>query len=129
MTRIPTCVLALSLAASPVLAQTSPSLVPASGNPNLSVASVRMDGGIRASKLIGSGVYADPNTQLGSVDDLVIGPDHKVMFAIVGVGGVLGVGSKLVAIPIDQVKPGPDGKLMLPGATKESLGAMPTFVY
>ncbi len=127
MTRM---LLAMLLAASPALAQTTtPPLTPAAGNPNLAVASVRMDNGIRASKLIGSGVYADANTQLGTVDDLIMTQDHRVVFAVVGVGGVLGVGSKLVAIPIGQLQPGNDGHLMLPGATKDSLTAMPNFVY
>ena len=134
MTRIVGAALVLALLAGPLQAQTSPStpapaLVPAAGNPNLAVASVRMDSGLRASKIIGAGVYADPNTQLGSVDDLMMTRDYHVVFAIISVGGVIGLGGRLVAVPIGQLQNGPDGKLMLPGATKESLGAMPTFVF
>ncbi len=104
-------------------------VVAASGNPNLAVASVRMENGIRASKIIGSGVYSDPNTQIGTVDDLMLTPDNKVALAIVSVGGLIGIGGKLTAVPITQLQRAPDGKLILPGASKESLNAEPNFVY
>ncbi len=99
------------------------------GAPSLSVASVRVADGVRASRVIGAAVNGGDNTQLGSVDDLILTPDHKVAFAIVSVGGVLGVGGKLVAVPIAQLQAAGDGRFTLPGATKDSLGAMPNFVY
>ena len=113
-------------------AQTSPpgSLAPAAGNPNLSVASVRMADGARASKMIGAGVTGgSDNAQLGSIDDLMMNASHTVVYAIVSVGSVMGIGGKLVAIPVGQLQPAADGKFTLPGATKDSLSAMPTFVY
>ena len=127
-------ILAASLACSSAFAQgssqaASPGLSPATGNPNLSVASVRMESGLRASKMIGAGVYADPNTQIGTVDDLMMTQSDQVTFAIVAVGGVMGMGSKLVAIPIAQLQHGADGKLILPGSSKDTLNAMPNFIY
>ncbi len=127
--------LAASFTALPLAAQTtapsanSPGLVPTSGNPNLSVASVRMEGGIRASKIIGAGVYSDPNTQIGTIDDLMLTPDNKVALAIISVGGLIGIGGKLTAVPYTQIQRAADGKLLLPGASKESLSAQPNFVY
>ena len=110
---------ALLLAASvPAMAQTT------AGNPNLSVAAVKMDNGVRATKIIGSAVYGDPNTQIATVNDLVMTPDDKVVLAVLSVGGVLGVGGKLVAVPYPQLKQDA-GKTMLPGATKDTLNAMP----
>lgn len=125
---------AAALLAGPLHAQTAApapasGLVAAPGNPNLSVASVRMTGGQRASKLIGSGVYSDANTQIGTVDDLMITQDDKVALAILSVGGFIGLGGKLVAVPVAQLQHGTDGKLMLPGATKDSLIGQPAFVY
>ena len=104
-------------------------LTPAPGNPNLSVASVRMEGGVRASKVIGAGVYSDGNTQVGTIDDLIMTPDNTVVLAIISVGGVMGLGGKLVALPIGQLQKPADGRYTLPGATKDSLNAMPSFVY
>ncbi len=133
MTRAIGLVLAAALAAGPLHAQppTAPDakLTPAPSNPNLSVASVRMEGGVRASKVIGAGVYSDGNTQVGTIDDLIMTPDNAVVLAIISVGGVMGLGGKLVALPIGQLQKPADGRYMLPGATKDSLNAMPSFVY
>ncbi len=137
MTRAIGLVLAAALAAGFPHAQASAQapgapdakLTPAPGNPNLSVASVRMDGGVRASKVIGAGVYSDGNTQIGTIDDLIMAPDNAVVLAIISVGGVMGLGGKLVALPIGQLQKPADGRYILPGATKDSLNAMPSFVY
>ena len=133
MTRTIGLAVAIALVAGPLAAQTpapaTTGLVPAAGNPNLSVASVRMEGGQRVSKIVGAGVYSDANTQIGTIDDLMMTQDDKVAMAIVSVGGLIGLGGKLVAVPFTQLQRGSDGKLMLPGATKESLTAQPTFVY
>jgi hypothetical protein len=127
-------VLVAALAAAPLHAQSvatpaNSGLAPAAGNANLSVASVRMTDGVRASKIIGAAVNGSDNTQLATIDDLMMKGDHTVTFAILSVGGVMGMGSKLVAVPIAQLQPAADGKFTLPGATKESLNAMPTFVF
>jgi len=90
---------------------------------------------VRASKLIGASVYNDHNEKVGSVDDLVLGKDNKADEVIVSVGGFLGLGTKLVAVPYSQLKLGDtknassDNKVVMPGATKESLKAQPEFNY
>ena len=114
----------LMATAVPALAQTSAG----TSDPNLSVASVKMDNGVRASKIIGSAVYGDQNTQIATVNDLVMTPDDKVAIAVLSVGGVLGVGGKLVAVPFAQLKQD-SGKTVLPGATKDTLNAMPDFTF
>lgn len=103
-------------------------LVATTNNPNLAVATVKLENGTRASKLIGSAVYADGGDKVGTVDDLVMTGDNKVTVAVISMGGVLGVGSKLVAVPFEQLKPGTD-RVDLPGVTKDGLNAMPSFVY
>jgi sporulation protein YlmC with PRC-barrel domain len=118
----------LLAAALPATAQTASGTGTGTGNPNLSIATVKMDNGVRVSQIIGSAVYADPNTQIATVNDLVMNPDDKVVLAVLSVGGVLGVGGKLVAVPYAQLK-AEGGKTMLPGATKDSLNAMPNFTF
>ena len=49
-------------------------------------------------------------------------------FVIVGAGGFVGVGKHDVAIPVNQLKQ-QDGKLVLPGATKEGIKTLPKFEY
>ncbi len=103
-------------------------LVATTNNPNLSVASVRLENGVRASKVVGSTVYNEQNERVGSVDDLIMTEDDKVTVAIISVGGFLGLGSKLVAVPFGQLKRDAD-RVVLTGATKDTLNGMPSFVY
>ena len=124
MNRMTAFAVALALAAGPLHAQ---GIV--AGKSDLSVASVTMTGGVRVSKLIGATVTGDGTTVLGTVDDLIMDGDHKVALVIVAIGGLLGVGAKLVALPVGQFQIGADSKLALPGTTKEALNAMPVFTY
>jgi len=78
--------------------------------------------------VLGQPVYNDKNEKVGSVDDIIITPDKAVSYAIVGTGGFLGLAKHDVAIPVSQFKL-VDKKLVLPGATKEALKAIPEFQY
>ena len=84
--------------------------------------------GNRASKLIGAPVHNEQGEKVGSVDDLIISPDRSVSYAIVSIGGFLGLGSRLVANPAEQLREEKD-QLVLPGATKEALAKLPEFKY
>jgi hypothetical protein len=84
--------------------------------------------GYRASKLVGATVVNDANETVGKVDDLIVGPDGKAMFAILSVGGFLGMGDRLVAVPHDTLRYGKD-KVVLAGGTKEQLKLLPEFKY
>jgi len=65
---------------------------------------------IRASTMIGQAVYAPDNKSIGTVADLVMQKDGNTRAALVDVGGFLGIGSKRVAIPFDQIKVVPDSQ-------------------
>jgi sporulation protein YlmC with PRC-barrel domain len=58
----------------------------------------------RASKLVGLNVYNDKNESLGSINDLLTDKDGNIKAAVIGVGGFLGVGEHLVAVPLDKIK-------------------------
>ncbi len=111
--------------AAPALAE------PATGNPNLSVATVKMDGGIRASKIIGASVTGGGNSSqdLGTVNDLILDKDGHAILGVISVGSVLGVGGKLVAVPYTSLHMAGDGKVTLQDGSKDSLGKMPGFTY
>jgi sporulation protein YlmC with PRC-barrel domain len=79
-------------------------------------------------QILGKPVYNDKNEKVGDVDDLIIAPDSSVSYAIIGVGGFLGLGERQVAIPVNHFKGG-EGRIVLPGATKDALQAMPSFQY
>src|ERR1019366_9927573 len=84
--------------------------------------------GYRTSKVVGSTVVNDANETVGTIDDLIVTPNEKGPFAALSVGGFLGMGTKYVVVPFSaiQVK---DKQMVLPGATKDSLRALPEFKY
>jgi len=61
-------------------------------------------GNWRASKLVGLNVYNDSNESLGSINDLLTEKGGNIKAVVIGVGGFLGVGEHLVAVPLDKVK-------------------------
>lgn len=79
-------------------------------------------------QILGQSVFNDKNERIGKVDDIIVAPDKAVSYAIIGAGGFLGVARHDVAVPVSQLKL-QDGKLVLPGATKEALKETPEFEY
>ena len=78
--------------------------------------------------LLGKTVYNDAGQKVGKVQDLIIAPDRNVSYVIVGAGGFIGMGRHDVAVPIAQMQD-KAGKLVMAGATKDSIQAMPAFAY
>jgi sporulation protein YlmC with PRC-barrel domain len=73
-------------------------------------------------------VRNDKNEKIGEIEDVIVSPKKTVSWAIIGVGGFLGIPAKLVAIPMDQLRMD-KGKFILKGATKDAVKAMPEFNY
>jgi len=79
-------------------------------------------------QILGKDVYNPAGEKIGSITDLIVAPNRSVSYAIVGVGGFLGMRKHDVAVPMSQFKED-GGKIVLPGATKEALKAAPEFEY
>ena len=163
-------ILAAALAAPTAFGQqATPSPAPTSAPPTAGGTAVapieagglqRTQGGWRSSQIVGATVYNDRDERIGSVDDLIVGQDGKISEAVLSVGGFLGIGAKLVAVPYDQLRfeertesrtavgvpaaapvaPGVPAaalpprpvavtRVVLPGATRDSLNAQPEFRY
>jgi sporulation protein YlmC with PRC-barrel domain len=86
------------------------------------------DRDVRASKVIGASVYNDHDEKIGTVDELLMDPNHDVTQVVLSVGGFLGVDSKLVAVKIDRLQVKPD-RIVMAGATKDGLKGMPTYSF
>ena len=84
--------------------------------------------GYRTSKVVGSAVVNEANETVGTIDDLIVTPGDRVPFAVLSVGGFLGIGTKYVVVPYSTLVVH-DKEMMLPGATKESLKSLPEFKY
>jgi sporulation protein YlmC with PRC-barrel domain len=78
--------------------------------------------------LMGKTIYNDAGQKVGKVEDLIISPDKKVSYVIVGAGGFLGMGRNDVAFPVSDIQD-KAGKLVMAGATKEMVKGMPQFTY
>ena len=117
-----TALLAASLSA-PAFSQGAPQTVTL-----MKVDPATLATGYRTSKVVGSTVVNEANETVGTVDDLIVTSTEKVPFAVLSVGGFLGMGSKYVVVPFSslQVK---NKQMVLPGATKDSLKALPEFKY
>lgn len=86
----------------------------------------------RASEVIGLNVTTpDKEDTIGEIDDLVLDADNgKVRYAAVSVGGFLGIGDKLIAVPWQAFKclKDEDGNSYLTlDTTKEALEKAPGF--
>jgi sporulation protein YlmC with PRC-barrel domain len=113
--------LAVVLAASPALPQAGVQLIKV----DFSVVAK----GYRMSKLIGSNVINDKNEKIGTLDD-VIADKKQVNFAVLQVGGFLGMGGHLVVVPYDSLVIDDKGqKITLPGASKDELKKLSEFNY
>src|ERR1041385_5786273 len=84
----------------------------------------KLAAGYRASKVIGSSVGNDGGETIGKIDDLLVSADGKQPYAVLSVGGFLGMGTRMVVVPYETLK-FVDKKIMLPGGT--GLKAMPEF--
>lgn len=84
--------------------------------------------GYRSSKMVGATVVNEANETVGTIDDLIVTPDGKTPYAVLSVGGFLGLGTKYVIVPFTSLKIA-DKKIVLPGGNKDALKALPDFKY
>ncbi|MBL0719395.1 PRC-barrel domain-containing protein [Piscinibacter sp. Jin2] len=78
--------------------------------------------------LLGKTIYNDTGQKVGKVEDLIIAPDRNVSYVIVGAGGFVGIGRHDVAVPVSQIQDRA-GKLVMAGATPDTIKGMPVFTY
>ena len=60
--------------------------------------------GYRTSKVVGSTVINEANETVGTIDDLIVTPGEKVPFAVLSVGGFLGMGTNTSWYPTAHSK-------------------------
>src|SRR5664280_3651336 len=58
----------------------------------------------RLYKMIGLDVYNQNDEKVGDISELLVDQTGKIQTAILGVGGFLGVGERLVSVNFDQLK-------------------------
>lgn len=90
----------VAFAQSPTATSDSARMAPAAASDTSSP----FQGHWRASKVVGLSVYNDNNESVGSINEILMDKSGNIKAVILGVGGVLGVGEHLVAVPFDKVK-------------------------
>jgi sporulation protein YlmC with PRC-barrel domain len=119
-----------SPAATPPMTPATPPMTRSTGAATGSASGsyVTADQQIRASKLIGSSVYNDQKEKIGSIDELLVDQHHAVISAVLSVGGFLGLGSKMVKVPYNELRVVGD-EIVMSGATKDQLNQMPSYKF
>lgn len=86
---------------------------------------------VQARDLLGTNITNASNETIGEVKDLIITEKDKVPQAIISVGGFLGIGDKLVAVPYQDLRISrvEQKQHVVYNTTQEQLKAMPTFTY
>jgi sporulation protein YlmC with PRC-barrel domain len=112
-----------TLVAAPALAQNQPSAgssapaasQPSTSAPSASGSSASASGGSqfisqasagqwRASKLVGVDIYDSSNQKIGDVNEVLLDKSGKAEAVVIGVGGLLGVGQKEIALPFSAIQ-------------------------
>jgi len=75
-------------------------------------------------------IYNRAGEQLGTIKDVLVGPDGKMAAAIINVGHYLGIGDKDIAVPFSAIlqQRSDSGQRIVIDATKDNLQAAPAFV-
>ncbi len=123
---------ALAAAVAFTLLPAAPATAQTAGRANLGVTveqqQLVINGWSVKKTVLGKTVFNERNERVGTIADLIVAPDTSVSFAIVRAGGFVGIGRHDVAVPIQQFQQ-VEGKIVLPGATRDAVKSLPEFEY
>jgi putative membrane protein len=77
-------------------------------------------------KLLGSPVVNTKGDKVGKIEDVVLDQTGKY-YAVVSVGGFLGIGAKDVALPLNDLQLGQDEAYLMSAETEDQLKQMPEY--
>lgn len=98
---------------------------PKTGDPQVAATPTAAD----TKKLIGRNVKNPQNDTIGEIESVYIDADGKVDSVIVGVGGFLGLGERLVRVAWKDLQISDNGEKVVVNMTKDQLQAMPPYNY
>ncbi len=83
--------------------------------------------GQKASDLIGRDVVNSAGKDIGEIEKIVVNEANNEVYAIVSVGGFLGMGEKDVAIPYQNLNVGDKNVILMSQDTSDALKQMPAY--
>jgi hypothetical protein len=83
------------------------------------------NGWVSVEEVLGSSVVNEQGEEVGEIQDLVV--KDNAYYAVLAVGGFLGLGEKDVAIPLDQLKLGEDESYLMSKQTEDELEQIPAY--
>src|SRR5579859_3020428 len=99
--------ISLALVGTALLAGVASAQTPAtserSDTKSVAISESSLKGDWRASKVVGLSVYNDNNEKVGSINELLMDKSGNIKAVVLGVGGFLGMGEHLVAVPLDKI--------------------------
>ena len=120
-----TAALAVTALLATVASAQTPTTTTDRANTATTLSDSSLQGNRRASKVVGLAVYNDNNDSVGTINDLLMDKSGNIKAVVLGVGGFLGVGEHLVAVPFDKVK-FVDTRVPSTAATSSNSPASPT---
>lgn len=96
------------------------------GDAGTQEADTGMLGQRRAEEVIGQPLVNATGEEIGDIKDLVL-DSGQVVYAVVGVGGFLGMGERKVTIPFEQIQLSEDEARIMTLMTEEDLKALPEY--
>lgn len=82
-------------------------------------------GTVSLDEVLGSSVVNENGEEVATIEDLVV--KDEAHYAVLSVGGFLGIGEKDVAIPLDELKLGEDETYLMTSETEEQLEQLPEY--
>jgi len=83
---------------------------------------------VESSKVQGSRVSTPKGEDLGEIEQVLLDPQQgRITYAVVGVGGFLGIGEKSVAVPWPALQPSTREQAFVLNTTREQLETAPEF--
>jgi PRC-barrel domain len=81
---------------------------------------------VSVDQVLGSRVVNAEGAEVGEIEDLVL-DQNQIAYAVVSVGGFLGMGEKRVAVPLDELQLGEGETYLMTAATQDQLEQMPEY--
>jgi hypothetical protein len=82
-------------------------------------------GFVSLDEVLGSSVVNENGEEVGKIEDLVV--KDEAHYAVLSVGGFLGIAEKEVAIPLDELKLGEDESYLMSTETEAQLEELPAY--